>query len=53
MLERVLEPEVMDTLQDAQEYDRMDHSEVNRAFVRDLLALAPPLGVWLDLGTGP
>lgn len=53
MLERVLEPEVMDTLQDAQEYDQMDHGKVNQAFVRDLLILTPPPGVWLDLGTGP
>src|SRR5437773_4446882 len=36
-LERILEPEVMDSQQDASEYDSMDHSEVNRRFVDDLL----------------
>src|SRR5258707_15821924 len=57
MTARVLEPEVMDTPEEAQAYDAMDHSEVNRRFVDDLLAayagrgLAPG-GEWLDLGTG-
>ncbi|MBD2099380.1 class I SAM-dependent methyltransferase [Leptolyngbya sp. FACHB-261] len=52
-LERVLEPEVMDTPEEADAYDAMDHSAVNQAFVQDLLALKPPRGEWLDLGTGP
>lgn len=60
MLTRTLEPEVMDTREDAWEYDSMDHAEVNRRFVDDLLAtgLVPtreeeeePLLV-LDIGTG-
>ena len=38
MLKRVLEPEVMDTPEEAIAYDEMDHSEVNRRFVADLLA---------------
>lgn len=38
MLPRTLEPEVMDTADDAADYDAMDHSQVNRAFVDDLLA---------------
>lgn len=38
MLTRILEPEVMDSDQDASEYNSMDHSEVNRRFVDDLLA---------------
>lgn len=38
MLERTLEPEVMDSVQDALEYNRMDHSLVNAVFVDDLLA---------------
>lgn len=38
MLPRTLEPEVMDDPADALLYDRMDHREVNRAFVADLLA---------------
>jgi len=37
-LERVLETEVMDTAEEALDYDAMDHSEVNRIFVDDLLA---------------
>jgi ubiquinone/menaquinone biosynthesis C-methylase UbiE len=37
MLNRVLEPEVMDTDDDAREYDAMDHSVVNAQFVIDLL----------------
>ena len=38
MLSRVLEPEVMDSPLDAADYDAMDHAEVNRRFVADLLA---------------
>ncbi len=38
MLARVLEPEVMDSLDEARDYDSMDHAEVNRSFVADLLA---------------
>ncbi len=53
MIPRVLEPEVMDTPDDASDYDRMDHAEVNRRFVSDFLAVCPhPLGVVLDVGTG-
>jgi ubiquinone/menaquinone biosynthesis C-methylase UbiE len=37
MLTRVLEPEVMDSPDEALDYDRMDHAEVNRRFVDDLL----------------
>ena len=37
MLPRVLEPEVMDTPAEARDYDSMDHAEVNRRFVDDLL----------------
>ena len=38
MLTRILEPELMDTADDAREYDAMDHSAVNAQFVTDLLA---------------
>lgn len=31
-LDRILEPEVMDTFEDAFEYDSMDHSQVNEVF---------------------
>lgn len=53
MIERVLEPELMDTAQDAAEYDSMDHSAVNRQFVLDLLAvLGKPPTYALDVATG-
>jgi ubiquinone/menaquinone biosynthesis C-methylase UbiE len=54
MLTRVLEPEVMDTDEDAREYDSMDHAAVNSVFVAALLAALPPstpLEI-LDLGAG-
>ncbi len=52
MLSRVLEPEVMNDRDEAVQYNDMDHTEVNRNFVTDLLA-AGPLGLdCLDLGTG-
>jgi ubiquinone/menaquinone biosynthesis C-methylase UbiE len=56
-LPRVLEPEAMDSAEDARDYDSMDHGEVNRRFVADFLAaraarrLTSDLPV-LDLGTG-
>jgi ubiquinone/menaquinone biosynthesis C-methylase UbiE len=37
MLNRILEPEVMDTAEEAIDYDRMDHSHVNRLFVDDFM----------------
>jgi ubiquinone/menaquinone biosynthesis C-methylase UbiE len=63
MLPRTLEPEVMDSAEEAADYDAMDHAEVNCVFARDCLeawrtvlreagrvdAAAP---VWLDVGTG-
>ena len=54
MLPRVLEPEVMDTAEEAADYDSMDHSGVNRQFVDDLLDAGDgqPLGNVLDVGTG-
>lgn len=64
MLERRLEPEVMDTSEDAHDYDTMDHSTVNRVFVDDFLTLARDNGFetrlvdqaqplrLLDVGTG-
>ena len=38
-LRRVLEPEVMDSPEEAGDYDSMDHGDVNRLFVSDLLAV--------------
>lgn len=52
MLPRVLETEAMDTPAEAVDYDTMDHGEVNRVFVADLLAAGPEPGWILDLGTG-
>lgn len=51
MLQRVLEAEVMDSLEEALDYDAMDHRAVNRAFVDDLLLHDFGSDV-LDLGTG-
>jgi ubiquinone/menaquinone biosynthesis C-methylase UbiE len=52
MLPRVLEPEVMDTAEEARDYDAMDHSAVNRIFVMDFLAAWRGEGPILDVGTG-
>lgn len=52
MLQRVLEPEVMDTPEEARAYNAMDHSEVNRRFVDDFLSGGPVTGEILDLGAG-
>ena len=49
---RVLEPEVMDSVEEARDYNAMDHSQVNTRFVDDLLATEHPLQDVLDLGTG-
>lgn len=38
-LKRTLEPEVMDSAEDAMQYNDMDHSEVNQNFVDDLIVL--------------
>ena len=42
----------MDSAQDAQEYDAMDHREVNQQFAQDLLAGGNLVGEVLDLGVG-
>lgn len=61
MLERVLEPEVMDTPDEARDYDAMDHAAVNVKFCDDFLWFAnrggqPALGKRtarvIDFGTG-
>jgi ubiquinone/menaquinone biosynthesis C-methylase UbiE len=51
-MERVLEPEVMDSAEEATAYDELDHDEVNRAFVERLVSLGAR-GRLLDVGTGP
>jgi ubiquinone/menaquinone biosynthesis C-methylase UbiE len=52
MLPRVLEPEVMDSPEEARDYDAMDHSGVNAVFVADFLAAWDGHGPVLDVGTG-
>lgn len=51
-MQRVLEPEVMDTWEEAVEYDAMDFVEVNTAFADRAIALGLPAGLVLDAGTG-
>lgn len=59
MLNRILETEVMDTAEEAIDYDSMDHRAVNRLFVDDFLAALPAdrftsqsPGKIFDAGTG-
>lgn len=49
---RVLEPEVMDSAQEAADYDAIDNNEVNDRFCTDLLTVAPTPRQVLDVGTG-
>ncbi len=51
-LPRILEEEVMDTDQEVEAYDRMDHEEPKAAFVERLIELGAR-GLILDIGTGP
>lgn len=55
MLPRVLEPEAMDTPEEARDYDAMDHQAVNARFVAEFLEAHGPCrrGEILDVGTGP
>jgi ubiquinone/menaquinone biosynthesis C-methylase UbiE len=53
MLQRVLEPEVMDTWEEAVDYDAMDFLEVNTAFAQRANQLGPSSSAKiLDAGTG-
>jgi ubiquinone/menaquinone biosynthesis C-methylase UbiE len=59
MIERRLETEAMDTVEEAREYDLMDHQAVNARFVADMLEGATRLGgsdrsdqFAVDVGTG-
>lgn len=51
-MERILEPEVMDTWEEAEEYDSMDFLEVNQAFAESSIEIGPKKGLVLDVGTG-
>lgn len=51
-MNRILEPEVMDTWLEATAYDAMDFESVNTAFVTDAIDLDPHAIKILDVGTG-
>ena len=52
MLPRIPEPEVMDSAAEAEDYDAMDHTQVNRLFVADFLQHWDGFGAILDVGAG-
>lgn len=43
----------MDTVEAAEEYDAMEHGEVDEAFVNRVIELGANSGHFLDVGTGP
>ncbi len=43
----------MDTVEAAEEYDAMEHGEVDEAFVNRVIELGADAGHYLDVGTGP
>src|SRR4051812_44541928 len=45
MLNRILEPEVMDSIDEAIDYNAMDHAAVNRLFAADFLIAARNAGL--------
>jgi ubiquinone/menaquinone biosynthesis C-methylase UbiE len=51
-MQRVTEPEVMDTQEEAIAYDAMDFTEVNTAFAKRAIELGSLSGLMLDAGTG-
>ncbi|NEN92144.1 MAG: class I SAM-dependent methyltransferase [Okeania sp. SIO3H1] len=51
-MDRILEPEVMNTWEEAEEYDSMDFLEVNQAFAESSIEIGPKKGLVLDVGTG-
>ncbi|MBZ8181868.1 class I SAM-dependent methyltransferase [Oscillatoria salina] len=52
MLLRKLEPELMDSPEEAAKYDAMDFEELNTAFAEKAISLAPISAKVLDVGTG-
>ncbi len=52
-MKRIVEPEVMDTREEAEAYDAMGHGEVDRAFAKRFLELGGGFGHALDVGCGP
>ncbi|SKB11432.1 UbiE/COQ5 methyltransferase [Planktothrix sp. PCC 11201] len=51
-MERIPEPEVMDSWEEASEYDAMDFTQVNQEFTEMAIELGPETGLILDAGTG-
>jgi ubiquinone/menaquinone biosynthesis C-methylase UbiE len=51
-MDRILEPEVMDTWLESTAYDAMDFTSVNTAFANDAIELDPYAIKILDVGTG-
>jgi ubiquinone/menaquinone biosynthesis C-methylase UbiE len=51
-MDRILEPEVMDTWLESTAYDAMDFSSVNSTFANDAIELDPHAIKILDIGTG-
>lgn len=51
-MQRILAPEVMDTWEEAVEYDAMDFTAVNAAFAQRAIELGLPPAKVLDAGTG-
>lgn len=52
-MQRILEPEYMDSLEEASSYASMDHSTANQSFVDAVLVAGGSHGRALDIGTGP
>ncbi len=52
-MKRILEPEYMDTVEEAESYERMDHSAANQSLADRFLAIGGGRGLVLDIGTGP
>jgi ubiquinone/menaquinone biosynthesis C-methylase UbiE len=51
-MQRVLEPEVMDSWEETVEYDAMDFTEINTAFAQRAIELGTTNATVLDAGTG-
>ncbi len=52
-MKRILEPEYMDTVEEAESYEAMDHSAANQSVADRFLAIGGGRGLVLDIGTGP
>ena len=52
-IDRVLEPEVMNSIEESEAYANMDFLSVNTDFVDQLIRLGACSGHFLDIGTGP